>query len=55
MKYLEEAKYNSKKVLENVKNMLPPDNRTCKADLVMIMRNQFFRTYQIRDLMTIDY
>ena len=55
MKYLDEAKFNSVKVLENIKDLLPPDNKTCKADLTLLMRKQFFRTYQIRDLMTANY
>ena len=39
IKYLEEAKYNSERILNNIRELLPIDNNTNKADLRLLMKD----------------
>ena len=52
IEYLQKARLNQANVIENLIELLPANNQISKAELVPILRKQFFRSHQIRILLT---
>lgn len=53
LKYLDVAKKNSPKLIEDITKLLPP--HVSKIDLIPVMKKQMFRSHQIRTLLTNNY
>jgi hypothetical protein len=53
LKYLDTAKKNSPKLIEDMAKLLPP--HVSKIDLIPVMKKQMFRSHQIRTLLTNNY
>ena len=55
IKYLEEAKRNSKNIVNNFKDMLPR-NEVARADIEPLVKKEtFFRSFNIRQLLTKNF
>ena len=55
VKYLEEAKRNSKNIINNFKDLLPR-KEVARADIEPLVRKEtFFRSFQIRQLLTKNF
>lgn len=52
IEYLQKARLNQANVIENLIELLPTNNQISKAELIPILRKQFFRSHQIRTLLT---
>lgn len=53
LKYLDLAKKNSGRLIEDTAKLLPP--HVSKIDLIPVMKKQMFRSHQIRTLLTSNY